>query len=155
MPELAEVERSRRLWEVGRGAKVLEVILRNRKSRLFRSINPEGLVRSLTGQRLSDSEALGKQMVFRFGNRGQFWLGLHLGMTGELRVEKPRYSFLKYDHLVLRSATARMVTISQAIEGSSQCHRNGSWFCIAHIRLSRPQFEFAEVARIFRIRSEV
>jgi formamidopyrimidine-DNA glycosylase len=109
MPELAEVERSRRLWEVGRGAKVLEVILRNRKSRIFRSINPEELVRSLTGQRLSDSEALGKQMVFRFGNRGQFWLGLHLGMTGDLRVEKPRYSFLKYDHLVLRQSKRSLV----------------------------------------------
>src|SRR5260370_9513760 len=102
MPELAEVERSRRLWEVGRGAKVLEVILRNRKSRLFRSINPEGLVRSLTGQRLSDSESLGKQMVFRFGNRGQFWLGLHFGMTGELRAYKPSNPFLNYNHRLFR-----------------------------------------------------
>jgi formamidopyrimidine-DNA glycosylase len=109
MPELAEVERSRRLWEVGRGEKVLEVILRNRKSRIFRSINPEGLVRSLTGQRLSDSEALGKQMVFRFGDRGQFWLGLHLGMTGELRVENRRYSFLKYDHLILRQSKRSLI----------------------------------------------
>jgi formamidopyrimidine-DNA glycosylase len=109
MPELAEVERSRRLWEVGRGAKVLEVILRNRKSRIFRSIDPEELVRTVTGQRLFDSEAHGKQMVFRFGNRGQYWLGLHLGMTGELRVEKPKYPFLKYDHLVLRQSKQYLV----------------------------------------------
>ncbi|HET9376317.1 MAG TPA: DNA-formamidopyrimidine glycosylase family protein [Chthoniobacterales bacterium] len=109
MPELAEVERSRRLWEVGRSARVLEVILRNRKSRIFRSINPEELVQSLSGQRFFDSEALGKQMVFRFGNRGQYWLGLHLGMTGELRVEKPKYAFLKYDHLVLRQSKRSLV----------------------------------------------
>jgi len=109
MPELAEVERSRRLWAVGRGAKILEVILCNRKSRIFRSINPEELVRTLTGQRLFDSEALGKQMVFRFGNRGEYWLGLHLGMTGELRVEKPKYSFLKYDHLILRQSKRSLV----------------------------------------------
>src|SRR5689334_7624969 len=102
MPELAEVERSRRLWGVGRGERVLEVILRNRKSRIFRGTNPGKLVPSLRGQRFFDSEALGKQMVFRFGNRGQYWLGLHLGMTGELRVEKPKYAFLKYDHLILR-----------------------------------------------------
>jgi formamidopyrimidine-DNA glycosylase len=109
MPELAEVERSRRLWEVGRGAKVSEAILRNRTSRIFRSIDPEKLVRSLSGQRFFDSEGLGKQMVFRFGNRGQYWLGLHLGMTGELRVEKPKYAFLKYDHLILRQSKRFLV----------------------------------------------
>ena len=109
MPELAEVERSRRLWGVGRGARVLEVILRNRTSRIFRSIDPEELVQSLRGQRLFDSEALGKQMVFRFGNRGQYWLGLHLGMTGELRVEKPKFPFLKYDHLILRQSKRSLV----------------------------------------------
>jgi formamidopyrimidine-DNA glycosylase len=109
MPELAEVERSRRLWEVGRGAKVLEIIVRNRRSRIFRSINSEELVRTLTGQRFFDSEALGKQMVFRFGKRGECWLGLHLGMTGELRLEKPNYSFLKYDHLILRQSKRSLV----------------------------------------------
>jgi formamidopyrimidine-DNA glycosylase len=109
MPELAEVERSRRLWGVGRGARVLQVILRNRTSRIFRSINPEELVRSLSGQRFFDSEALGKQMVFRFGDRGQYWLGLHLGMTGELRVEKQNYPFLKYDHLILRQSKRSLV----------------------------------------------
>jgi formamidopyrimidine-DNA glycosylase len=87
----------------------LEVILRNRKSRIFRSTNPRKLVPSLRGQRFFDSEALGKQMVFRFGNRGQYWLGLHLGMTGELRVEKPKYAFLKYDHLILRQSKRSLV----------------------------------------------
>ena len=109
MPELAEVERSRRLWDVARDGKVLQVTLRNRKSRIFRSINPKELVRGLTGQRLFDSESLGKQMVFRFGDRGQLWLGLHLGMTGELRIEDPKYSFLKYDHLVLRQSKRSLV----------------------------------------------
>jgi formamidopyrimidine-DNA glycosylase len=113
MPELAEVERSRRLWEVGRNAKVLEVVLRNRKSRIFRSIKPEELVRRITGQPLFSSEALGKQMVFRFGKRGEIWLGLHLGMTGELRVEKPGYPFLKYDHLIFRQSKQCLVFSDQ------------------------------------------
>jgi formamidopyrimidine-DNA glycosylase len=113
MPELAEVERSRRLWEVGRNAQVLEVILRNRKSRIFRSIQPEELIRRVTGQPLFNSEALGKQMVFRFGKRGELWLGLHLGMTGELRVEKPAYPFLKYDHLILRQSKHCLVFSDQ------------------------------------------
>src|SRR5260221_7553070 len=101
MPELAEVERSRRLWAVGRGAKILEVILRNRTSPIFRSINPEELVRTLTGQWLLDSEALGKQLVFRFGNRGEHWLGLLLGINCAIRDEKPKYSFIKNKHLLL------------------------------------------------------
>jgi formamidopyrimidine-DNA glycosylase len=109
MPELAEVEQSRRLWQTGKGSKILEVILRNRKSRVFRSVNPPELVRALTGQRLFDSEARGKQMVFRFGARGEVWLGLHLGMTGELRLEKPNYPILKYDHLVLRQSRRSLV----------------------------------------------
>ena len=90
MPELPEVEHSRRLWQVGQGAKVLDVIVRNGKSRVFRSVNPKELVRLLSGERFFDSEALGKQLVFRFGQRGEFWLGLHLGMTGELRAEPPK-----------------------------------------------------------------
>jgi len=109
MPELAEVEQSRRLWQTGKGDKILEVILRNTKSRVFRSVDPAELVRSLTGQRLFGSEARGKQMVFRFGDRGEIWLGLHLGMTGELRLEKPNYPFLKYDHLVLRQSRRSLV----------------------------------------------
>jgi formamidopyrimidine-DNA glycosylase len=109
MPELAEVERNRRLWDAGRGAKVLEVILRNRKSRVFRDTDLPELVCGITDQPLFDSEAAGKQMVFRFGKRGQFWLGLHLGMTGELRVEPPKHPFLKYDHLILRQSKRSLV----------------------------------------------
>jgi len=109
MPELAEVERSRRLWDAGRDAKVLEVILRNRKSRVFRGIDLRALERCITGQPFFSSEALGKQMVFRFGKRGQCWLGLHLGMTGELRVEPPKYRFLRYDHLILRQSKLSLV----------------------------------------------
>jgi formamidopyrimidine-DNA glycosylase len=113
MPELAEVEKSRRLWQVGQGAKVLEVTLRNQKSRVFRSISPRELASSLSGQLFFDSEARGKQMAFRFGKNGEFWLGLHLGMTGELRVEKPGYQFLKYDHLILRQLKRSLIFADQ------------------------------------------
>ena len=109
MPELAEVERSRRLWDTGRGAKVLEVVLRNRKSHVFRGTDLWGIACGITGQPLFGSEVLGKQMVFRFGKRGQLWLGLHLGMTGELRIEEPTYPFLKYDHLILRQSKRSLV----------------------------------------------
>src|SRR6516225_3800162 len=109
MPELAEVERSRRLWDARRGAKVLEVVLRNRKSHVFRGTDLPSVARGITGQPLFGSEVVGKQMVFRFGKRGQRWLGLHLGMTGELRIEAPTYPFLKYDHLILRQSKRSLV----------------------------------------------
>jgi formamidopyrimidine-DNA glycosylase len=155
MPELAEVERSRRLWAVGRGAKILEVILRNRTSRIFRSINPEELVRTLTGQRLLDSEALGKQMVFRFGNRGEYWLGLHLGMTGELRVEKPKYSFLKYDHLILRQSKRSLVFSDPRQFGRVQFARNEvapSWWAKLPPSILSNQFKPSSIAEFCRRR---
>src|SRR5258708_39191478 len=155
MPELAEVERSRRLWAVGRGEKILEVILRNRTSRIFRSINPEELVRTLTGQRLLDSEALGKQMVFRFGNRGEYWLGLHLGMTGELRVEKPKYSFLKYDHLILRQSKRSLVFSDPRQFGRVQFARNEvapSWWAKLPPSILSNQFKQSSIAEFCRRR---
>ena len=155
MPELAEVERSRRLWEVGRGAKILEVILRNRTSRVFRGINPVELGRSLCGQRLFDSEALGKQMVFRFGNRGEYWLGLHLGMTGELRVEKPKYSFLKHDHLILRQSKRALVLSDPRQFGRvrfAQSEAAPSWWVKLPPSILSDQFKRSSIAEFCRRR---
>src|SRR2546427_10459608 len=98
MPELAEVEYYRRQWNPGLGVKIRAVRL-HAATRVFRSTPPLILKRSLTGSRLLSSEAHGKQMLFRFSN--EVWLGLHLGMTGELRVESPRFQPGKHDHLVL------------------------------------------------------
>lgn len=106
MPELAEVEYFRRRWDVGMDQRVLEVTLRAGK-RVFRGINPVALRRALAGARLLSSEARGKQMLFRF-DRGA-WLGVHLGMTGELRHEARRFAAGRHDHLVLRQARQSLV----------------------------------------------
>jgi len=98
MPELAEVEFYRKRWSVGHGAKVLAVHAHER-ARIFRDCDAALLKRRLQGARLLDSEAAAKQMVFRFS--GGAWLGVHLGMSGELRVEPPGYLPQKHDHLVL------------------------------------------------------
>jgi formamidopyrimidine-DNA glycosylase len=97
MPELAEVDYFRRRWDAGLGRKVLRVHLHGEK-RLFRG-NDLKLLRRLVGEKLVSSEAAGKQMVFRFS--GDFWLGIHLGMTGELSVEAAAHVSEKHDHLVL------------------------------------------------------
>jgi len=38
-------------------------------------------------------------MLFQFSDKN--WLGIHLGMTGTLRIERPSYRAEKHDHLVL------------------------------------------------------
>jgi formamidopyrimidine-DNA glycosylase len=99
MPELAEVEYYRRCWDCGIGQRVLGVELHSQK-RSFRGNNVAHLVKVLSGATLQGSEARGKQILFRFSRQG--WLGVHLGMTGVLRVEAPDFAPAKHDHLVLR-----------------------------------------------------
>jgi len=98
MPELAEVEFFRRKWEAGVGAAVTRVHLHGTK-RLFRGTDTAAIAETLAGATLQGSEAHGKQMLFRFSRLA--WLGVHLGMTGELRVEPAGHVPARHDHLVL------------------------------------------------------
>jgi len=97
MPELAEVDFYRRQWDEGLREKITQVQLHAEK-RIFRGTNPR-LLEAVRGQRLQSSESAGKQMLFRFS--GEFWLGIHLGMTGKLSVGPRDYTPQKHDHLVL------------------------------------------------------
>ena len=97
MPELAEVEFYRSQWDPGMGSKIVRVHLHGEK-RIFRG-NDLTLFPKLAGQKLAASESAGKQMLFRFTK--DFWLGLHLGMTGKLSVAPTAYIPAKHDHLVL------------------------------------------------------
>src|SRR2546423_12741344 len=98
MPELAEVEFYRKRWNAGLEAIVKGVALHSDK-RVFRGSAPEALRKVLRGSVMLSSETHGKQMLFRFSN--EIWLGLHLGMTGELRVEGPAFEPGKHDHFAL------------------------------------------------------
>jgi formamidopyrimidine-DNA glycosylase len=106
MPELAEVEYFRRQWDAGIGRQIVAVKLHPRK-RIFRGSDTRGLVRHLTGARLIRSVARGKQMLFEFS--GDNWLGLHLGMTGKMRIEKAGFHPEKHDHLVLEQTDQSLV----------------------------------------------
>jgi formamidopyrimidine-DNA glycosylase len=101
MPELAEVEWYRKQWDPGLGAIILRVELHPQK-RVFRDTNTRALGQDVAGKKLLRSEARGKRMLFRFS--GDNWLGIHLGMTGTLRVEAATFSPAKHDHLLLRQA---------------------------------------------------
>lgn len=99
MPELAEVEYYRKRWNPGLGATVVAVEV-HPQARIFREADPAALRRHLTGRRLLRSAAAAKQMLFEIEAGG--WLGIHLGMTGELSRQPAHYTPRRADHLVLR-----------------------------------------------------
>lgn len=106
MPELAEVEYFRKRWDSGLGAPITAVQLHGEK-RIFRGSDVRALKRRLVRQKLLRSEARGKQMLFEFSDGN--WLGLHLGMSGQLRVEPAGFRAEKHDHLVLQQKERALV----------------------------------------------
>ena len=114
MPELAEVEFFRKRWSAGHGARVLAARLHEGK-KVFRGTRTALLKKKLTGATLLGSETAAKQMLFRFSGGGlsraesRGWLGIHLGMSGELRVEAPDYLPAKHDHFILVQKRRQLV----------------------------------------------
>lgn len=106
MPELAEVEYFRKRWDPGLGRAIKNVQLHGEK-RIFRGTDVRALERRLVRQELLRSRARGKQMLFEFS--GGNWLGIHLGMSGKLRVEATPFKAGKHDHLVLQQKERALV----------------------------------------------
>jgi formamidopyrimidine-DNA glycosylase len=98
MPELAEVEWYRKQWNPGLGDRIVDLSLHTR-NRVFRGTNTRALEENLVGEKLLRSTTRGKRMLFQFS--GDNWLGIHLGMTGKIRVERADFRSAKHDHLVL------------------------------------------------------
>lgn len=98
MPELAEVEYFRRIWARAEGARVVDAVAQMEK-RIFRAIEDARFPQVLVGKRFKGSERKGKQLCFRFGR--DYWLGLHMGMTGRtLYCQDPQAEY-KYAYLTL------------------------------------------------------
>ncbi len=119
MPELAEVEFFRKRWSAGHGAKVLAVRLHDGK-KVFRNCNVALLKTRLNGARLLSSATSAKQMLFRFSGNG--WLGIHLGMSGELRVEPADYLPAKHDHFILVQRQHQLVFNDPRMFGGVRFH---------------------------------
>src|SRR4029077_9996973 len=108
---LAEVEWFRKQWNPGLGKKVVRVAVHAR-NRIFRETNVRALQQDLVGEKLLRSESRGKRMLFEFSRDIQ--LGLHLGMTGNIRVEPTSFRPCKHDHMVLyQSGNALVFTDSR------------------------------------------
>jgi len=109
MPELSEVEFFRRRWWEAAARQTAHSAEINPRSRVFRlfakdlAAGPTALAKLLTGARLTDSGTHGKQMwfVFKTAQAKSLWLGIHLGMTGHLRVVPAKYLAQKHDAIIL------------------------------------------------------
>jgi len=117
VPELAEVEQSRRLWDAGLGLTIEEVLIRRPELRIFRGTDVNRLRQGLQGEVLAASAVHGKKMAFRFGSPAKRWLGIHLGMAGRLRVEPLGFQPAKHDYLALRQAVHWLVFSDQRLFG--------------------------------------
>ncbi len=154
MPELAEVEHSRRQWNPGLGEPIREVLIARPNLRIFRETNTQILTQMLPGQVFIQSESRGKQMLFQFS--GDFWLGIHLGMNGELRHEIPStYEPRKHDHLVLRQDQHLLVFEDKRFFGRIRLHQGDMpptwWTSLAPGVLTR-QFTLAATAKFLQRR---
>src|ERR1700681_1292866 len=159
MPELAEVELSRRIWDTGR-AEIIKRVPLHPPNRIFRGLDPEALARALTGRRLQRSIARGKQLAFVFAKSGTkapaHWLGIHLGIAGRLHRE-PAGSFQpgKHDHLVLWGQRHALVFRDVRHFGRVLSHAGAdepAWWSAIAPDLTSPAFTLAALAAFLQRR---
>jgi formamidopyrimidine-DNA glycosylase len=120
MPELAEVEFYRKRWALAATGETLSSVQTHPKARIFRGVDVGRLEDGLREKKFVSSSAAAKQMLFRFGREA--WLGIHLGMSGELFVEAPDYLSRRHDHLVLATAKHTLVFSDPRMFGRVQFH---------------------------------
>ena len=137
MPELAEVEFYRKQWHPGRG-QIVRAVEVHPSARVFRGTAADRFAAALRGKTLLASAAAGKQLLFRFG--ADAWLGIHLGMSGELASQPAEFARGKHDHLVLHTANATLVFTDPRMFGRIDLHRGSEapdwWTRIAPAILS-------------------
>ena len=98
MPELAEVAWYSRQWDAGMDRRVTRVHV-NAAARVFKNDAASAIAAALRGRRCERVHLHGKQMLHQFSDGG--WLGVHLGMTGELAAAAPDHEPGRHDHLVI------------------------------------------------------
>lgn len=153
MPELAEVEFYRKRWSVGHGARILDIKV-HPLSRIFRDTPTGEIVRNLRGSILRDSTTAAKQMLFHFSSKQ--WLGLHLGMTGELRAELSDYAVQKHDHFVLRQKNQSLVFSDPRMFGRIQYHQGEkppAWWTVIAPAILTSSFTSEAVSAFLKRRS--
>lgn len=154
MPELAEVEFYRKRWaRAATGDCVVRVLTHDTK-RLLRHLDLPAFRRTLAGATLQSSETAAKQMLFRFDCGA--WLGIHLGMSGELSAAPAGHVPGKHDHLVLVTTRHALVFTDPRMFGRVEFHLGDEpppwWTKIAPAILS-PGFTAEGVGMFLRRRA--
>lgn len=153
MPELAEVEFYRKRWHLAARGERVAAVLGHETRKLLRAVDFPAFRERLVGARFEDSQAAAKQMLFRFS--GEVWLGLHLGMSGELSVAPTDHVPAKHDHLVIRTTGHALVFNDPRMFGSIDVHYGAAppdwWTRIAPPLLSR-DFSVAAVTAFLQRR---
>jgi formamidopyrimidine-DNA glycosylase len=154
MPELAEVEFYRKRWALAAtGARVAQVHTHDRK-KILRGLDLKAFHAALIGATLQSSSAAAKQMLFQFS--GGAWLGLHLGMSGELSVAPPDHVPGKHDHLVLVTARQALVFRDPRMFGRILFHLGAEpppWWTKIAPSLLAPEFTVKAVDAFLRRRA--
>jgi formamidopyrimidine-DNA glycosylase len=154
MPELAEAEFFRKRWHLAARGQTITAVLTHDRAKIFRGTAVPALRRALRGARFTGSEARAKQMLFRFGRAA--WVGVHLGMSGELRAEPPGYAPQKHDHLVLTTRRHALVFSDPRMFGRVQFHRGAAppaWWTTIAPAITSEAFTVAAVAAFLRRRA--
>ncbi len=120
MPELAEVEFYRKRWALAATGRTLDAVRVNPAKRPLRGLKINALRRALTGAKLESSAAAAKQMHFRFSSGA--WLGVHLGMSGELLTAPRDFAPGRHDHLVLLAGDRALVYRDPRMFGRIEFH---------------------------------
>jgi formamidopyrimidine-DNA glycosylase len=155
VPELAEVEFYRKQWDAGLRRRIERVHWHAQK-RIFRGEDMARFARELPGGQLLGSEARAKQMLFRF-SRG-LWLGIHLGMTGRLRLESVPFTPGRHDHLALLQKRHALVLSDPRQFGRVRFHAGAeppSWWTKLPPAVTSPEFTLPLVAEFFRRRARL
>ncbi|MEP6672368.1 MAG: DNA-formamidopyrimidine glycosylase family protein [Chthoniobacter sp.] len=150
MPELAEVEFYRKEWDAGLRKKVTRVELHAGK-RIFRGIKVKRLAAALEGATYLNSEAQAKLMCFRFS--GGVWLGIHLGMSGQLRMELAGFTPEKHDHLVLQQSARALVFSDPRQFGRVHFHEGRdvpTWWAKLPPAVTSPEFTLERVSAFLK-----
>ena len=152
MPELAEVEYFRRRWDDGIGQRVFGVKL-HAANRVFRGSNSNSIEMTLPRKKLVSSETRGKQIAFRFSSG--VWLGIHLGMSGKLRVEAADFSPGKHDHLAILQKSRTLLFSDPRTFGRVRFHvgkEMPSWWAKLPPAVTSREFTAARLAEILQRR---
>ena len=117
MPELAEVELARRIWEPGLAQRIIAVDC-HPQTRVYRDTPAPKIESALTGRSLVSSRSHGKRLLFSFSPASRpraarlepsTHIELHLGMAGRLFLAAPHYEAERHDHFVLRTPNLSLV----------------------------------------------